>query len=388
MPNPRSIHPPESRRILLAAQDLAAPPARRAGIAAVQTLIERLGFVQVDSINVLERAHHLILHTRLDGYKPATLQRLLEEDRTLFEHWTHDASIIPTKWYPQWKPRFTRYKARLGNDYAPMAKSMRARIKRRGPVRGRDLGANHPPQAKGGWWNWHPGKIALEQLWRAGVLAIARRERFEKWFDLVERVYPLPSAESAPKAREHVAWACSTALERLGVATPKELAEFWHSITTSDAKTWCATAIKTGEAEAIVLHDLDGAAREGVASTGATRLARQGVCDDRLRLICPFDPVIRDRARLERRFGFAYRFEAFVPKPKRIYGYYTLPLLRGDRFVGRVDLKFDRQAGVLIVRGPWWEPEMKTTVHRRLFKGALDRMTSFLGAEGWRILTP
>jgi uncharacterized protein YcaQ len=386
MPTPRTISPTESRRVLLAAQHLSGPPGPRSTPAAVARLIHTLGFVQVDSINVLDRAHNLTLHTRLEGDPRGSLKTLLEERRTLFEHWTHDASIIPTEFYAQWKPRFARYQVRLGESFKTLRTSMRRTLKNRDGVRGRDLRANTDPSHAGGWWNWHPGKVALEDLWRAGELAIARRERFEKVFDLSERIFPTEHALKTPSPEAHIDWACSTALERLGVATPRELAAFWRSIPTSDATAWCARATANGEAEPIVLDDLDGKKRPGVASLNARRLARKEVESDSIRLICPFDPVIRDRDRLMRRFGFFYRFEAFVPKPKRQYGYYTLPLLRGDRFVGRIDPKFDRQANVLRVRGPWWEAKANSRVHRVMLATALDRLTTFLGAGEWQFV--
>ena len=392
--HPRVIPPRESRRILLAAQGLATPPATRSGPVSVQRLIERLGFVQVDSINVLERAHHLILQTRLESYRHETLTRLLEKDRSLFEHWTHDASLIPTRWYEHWKPRFAKYAdradrnawwhERLGGDPAPLLKRIHARVRVDGPLRGRDLEDERSEDGGGGWWNWHPGKAALEHLWRVGKISIAGRARFEKLYDLAERVHPEAHARSKPSIAEHLEWACHTALERLGVATSNEVAAFWKSIPNADARAWCDAAVTRGEIESVVLEDLDGKRRPAYATEASRRLARVEPWADELRLLCPFDPVIRDRQRLARRFAFDYRFEAFVPAAKRQFGYYVLPILHGERFIGRIDPKFDRATDTLIVRGPWWEPGCGGREHQKQLKTATNRLATQIGAASWR----
>ena len=392
--HPRVIPPRESRRILLAAQGLATPPATRSGPVSVQRLIERLGFVQVDSINVLERAHHLILQTRLESYRHETLTRLLEKDRSLFEHWTHDASLIPTRWYEHWKPRFAKYAdradrnawwhERLGGDPAPLLKRIHARVRVDGPLRGRDLEEERSEDGGGGWWNWHPGKAALEHLWRVGKISIAGRARFEKLYNLAERVHPEAHARSKPSIAEHLEWACHTALERLGVATSNEVAAFWKSIPNADARAWCDAAVTRGEIESVVLEDLDGKRRPAYATEASRRLARVEPWADELRLLCPFDPVIRDRQRLARRFAFDYRFEAFVPAAKRQFGYYVLPILHGERFIGRIDPKFDRATDTLIVRGPWWEPGCDTRQHRKILKTATNRLATQIGAASWQ----
>ena len=394
--HPRVIPPRESRRILLAAQGLSKPPANRSGPASVQRLIERLGFVQVDSINVLERAHHLILQTRLESYRHETLTRLLEKDRSLFEHWTHDASLIPTRWFEHWKPRFARYadrvdrsdwwQERLGGDPAPLLERIHQRVRTAGPLRGRDLEDERSEDGGGGWWNWHPGKAALEHLWRSGRLSIAGRNRFEKIYDLTERVHPEPYDRPKPSASAHLDWACRTALERLGVATANEVAAFWNSISTADARAWCDAAVGRGEIEPVILKDLDDRSRAAYATDESRRWAKVVPWDEDIRTLCPFDPVIRDRKRIQRRFGFDYRFEAFVPEARRRYGYYTLPLLRGDRFLGRIDPKFDRRKDVLMVRGPWWEPGCDTRLHRNMLETATNRLAAQIGAASWQFV--
>lgn len=397
-PPPRPVSPEESRRILLARQGLATPPAARSGPRSVARLVHRLGFVQVDSINVVERAHHLILHTRFEAYRPSTLTRLLEHERSLFEHWTHDASVIPLEFHAHWRPRFRRYeqraehrawwKERLGRDPDALLARVLGRIRSDGPARARDFEDERRDAEGGSWWNWHPGKAALEHLWRTGRLAIAGRNGFEKIYDLAERVHPSTRSQAEPTDEEHVDWACRTALDRLGVATPAEIAAFWKSIPLARARAWCRSRIDEGEFEAIVLEDLDGRGRPGIATSSAWRDARTPPWSGAFRILCPFDPVIRDRDRLRRRFGFDYRFEAFTPAAKRRHGYYVLPIIEGDRFVARIDPKFDREAGRLSIRGPWWEPGRGSKSDRRRLDQAIDRLAACVGAETWVAISP
>ncbi|MFP6663277.1 MAG: crosslink repair DNA glycosylase YcaQ family protein [Deltaproteobacteria bacterium] len=393
MARERRIEPRESRRILLAAQELAAPPGRRAGPKSVQRLIEKLGFVQIDSIQVVEQAQHLILHARLEGDHRAALKTLREKDRALFEHWTHDASLIPTRWYAHWQPRFLRWQeyferrtpeeSGVRQKFESMLATVEARVRTGGALRSRDLDDLRDGHKAGSWWDWHPGKAGLERLWLTGRLAVARRERLEKVYDLSERIHAQAHAAPAPTPEEHRAWACRTALERLGVATAKEIADFWKSIPVREARAVADAGVRRGEWESVVLADTDGRERAAYATPQAHRLARVQPVEDRIRLLAPFDPVIRDRDRLLRRFGFDYRFEAYVPQKKRVYGYYVLPMLCGDRFVGRLDPKYDRKQGELIVRGPFWEEQAGTPAHARMLRDALDRLAGFLGAKGW-----
>jgi len=174
-----------ARRLFLDAQGLLDDPGRRATAATVCKLVERMGFVQVDSIQVVERAHHLILAARLDGYRPAQLARLLERDRALFEHWTHDAAAIPTRWFAHWRPRFARakgviernawWRSRLGPDAPRVLAHVRDRIRAEGPLASKDF--EHERKGgtgSGAWWGWTPQKAALEYLWHTGELLISR----------------------------------------------------------------------------------------------------------------------------------------------------------------------------------------------------------------------
>lgn len=388
-----------ARRLLLGAQGLLADPARKSTPAQLARLIEQLGFVQLDSINYVERAHHLTLASRLDGYRHEHFQHLLETQRHLFEHWTHDASAIPTKWFAHWKPRFAQYATqlrqrwlthRLAGEPEQLLAHVRARIAREGPLRSQDF--EHTREgAAGGWWDWKPQKVALEYLWFTGELLITRREGFQKVYDLAERVLPACATGAPPTEAEQLEWACRTAFERLVVATPKELADFWQAITVAQARQWCEQAAQQGELVRVAVAGLkEEPPRASYAlANWQTRLRKLPEPPDRMRLLSPFDPVLRDRARVARLFGFDYRFEAFVPEAKRRYGYYVLPVLAGEQMVGRVDSKFQRERRTLHVRHVYWEPQVKATKARqRQLDEALARLATLIGAENIEFSRP
>jgi len=345
----------------------------------------------MDTINVVGRAHDLTLFSRLEGYKPLQLQTLLEEDRSLFEGWTHDASAIPTQWYPHWKPRFALDRARiqrhawwqnlLGPETERVCAHVLERISAEGPLGSADF--DHP-EKRGPWWGWKPQKAALDYLWRTGGLAIAKRVNFHKRYDLAERVLPEAHSLPEPDPEAHLEWACATAVERLGVFSPKELAGFWGAIEASEAKRWCQGALKDGRIVAVRVEAADGSEPQPAFAIAdwQQRLVSLPEAPEGIRLLCPFDPVLRDRSRALRRFGFDYRFEAFTPSSKRIYGYYVMPILEGERIVGRLDPKLHRDRGVLEVRGLWWESGIKPTkVRVKRLQKALEALARFLGAS-------
>jgi uncharacterized protein YcaQ len=383
----------QARLLLLGAQGLLADPARAATTAAVFELVRRMGFVQLDSISYVERAHHLTLSSRLHAYRREHLARLLERDRSLFEHWTHDASAVPTEWFAHWKPRFARaaarirangwWRERMGADAERIIDGVRARISTEGPLRSQDF--EHERGQSSAWWGWKPQKAALEYLWHTGELVVVRRESFQKVYDLTARVFPELHHAPAPTVEEHTEWACSAALERLVVATPKELSEFWAAIDPARAKAWCEAAVLEGRIVPVLVEPLEvdsSKPRPAYALPDwERRLKRLPEPPPLTRLLSPFDPVLRDRARALRLFGFDYRFEAFVPGPARRFGYYVLPVLEGERLVGRIDPKFERGESVLKVRRVFWEPGVRATRERmKGLREAAERLASFVGA--------
>ena len=391
MPPTAAKHYPEldvvpreaARRLFMLGAGLLDAPERPASSREVLEEIRRIGFVQLDSISIVERAHHHILWTRLHGYRPPLLDEL-QRAGEVFEHWTHDASYIPSELFPHWRHRFDRVpwaewiRRRLGRGGQKIAVEVLERVRREGPLLARDF-EHKRSSGSGGWWDWKPAKAALELWWRRGELLIPRRERFEKVYDAAERVLPRHTPLPAPEIDEHVAWACESAIERLGVATAKEVAAFWNAVTAQQATTWCAGAAREGRIVPMRVEGDDRKAGVFAVADWKDRAAAAPPPPRELRLLSPFDPVVRDRARAQRLFGFDYRFEAFTPEAKRVHGYYVLPVLEGERLVARVDPKLDRKQGVLVVQGVWWERGMRP--RKRVLGDALERYAAFCGVE-------
>ncbi|WP_299677427.1 crosslink repair DNA glycosylase YcaQ family protein [uncultured Roseobacter sp.] len=383
-----------ARRLFLDRHALSEPPAGPAKGADLLALIERLGFVQLDSINTLARAHDLILFSRRPTYRPKALKLLYERDRALFEHWTHDAAVIPMGYYRHWQLRRERDAARLREKWSAWRRDgfeaqfqpVLDQIREEGPLCSSDVGLDEK-RGSGGWWDWHPSKTALEYLWRSGALCVVGRDGFRKRYDLTERVidaalcHPLDPDERA----QIVDWCCAGALDRLGFATPAELAAFWDHVTLEEAKTWCADARARGDLQPMSISCADGKphqcyARPDVMADPALRVEPTS----RLRVLSPFDPALRDRKRAARLFGFDYRIEIFVPEAKRTYGYYVFPILEGDRLVGRVDMKAFRDRDRLQVRALWPEPKVRWGKGRvAAFEAELGRLTRLAGVSSY-----
>lgn len=384
---PELIPNPRARRLFLQRHALLEAPVGPASGVALHDLIERIGFVQVDSINTVARAHDMILWSRRQSFRPPALKPLLERDRALWEHWTHDASILPTRLHGVWQHRFQRDAVRLEanwkswfrDGYVEQFDSILNRIAKDGPVGTADVGEGEV-RGKGGWWDWHPSKTALEWLWRTGKLAITRRDGFAKIYDLTERV--IPDAHRAPVPEEEVCvWACRSALRHLGFATSGEIKAYWNAISPDAAKAWCREALARGE---IIEVEVEGAGGQRRKAFTFPELLDEEPHEptNRLRILSPFDPALRDRDRAEFLFGFYYRIEVFVPEPKRIWGYYVFPVLEGERLVGRIDVKAFRDQGTLRVKAFWPEAGVKLTKGRRAkLEAELDRLAVFSGCE-------
>lgn len=381
-----------ARRVFLQRHGLTPPPHGPATGAALAEVIHGLGFVQLDSINTVARAHDLILFARRARYRPDGLRKLYEKDGGLFEHWTHDAAVIPMAFYPWWHLRRQRDSEKLRKQWAHWRRDgfegqfqkVLDQVRLEGPVTSSDVGKDEK-KGSGGWWDWHPSKTALEYLWRSGALAVVGRDGFQKRYDLTERVIDqtLSDPANAPSEAETIDWCCNMALDRLGFATHGELAAFWAHISPREAHDWCKTALARGDIVRVLV--------EGVDGTQKLSFARPNLPDDptrdraatkRLRVLSPFDPALRNRARASFLFGFDYRIEVFVPEAKRTYGYYVFPILEGDRLVGRVDMKAFRDQNTLRVKALWPERKVRWTQARAAaFEAELWRLTRLAGVS-------
>ncbi|MFX0543025.1 winged helix-turn-helix domain-containing protein [Roseovarius sp. S4756] len=355
----------------------------------VIALIRQIGFLQIDTIRNVTRAHNHILWSRNPNYREGMLWPLLGRD--LFEHFTHDASLIPMEVLPLWQRQFARLGAKAaqaewfqsGLACAEIS-AIRDRIKAEGPL------STHAFDTKAQsreMWARPPHKKALDQMWYAGDLATAKRENFVKFYDLGHRVFPSRLMEG-PEDADAIDALCDMALDRLGIATCGEVQRFWAAMSAQEARGWAARR-RPDEVQVI---GADGTARSAYATPDPdARLAELAPPTGRLRILNPFDPAVRDRARLKRLFGFEYVNEMFVPADQRRWGYYVYPLLEGDRFVGRAELKSDRAAGWLRVTGLWPEPGTRWGAPRtQRLEAELARLARMIGARDvtWQVRPP
>jgi len=369
----------DARLLWLANHGLAGPPT---GALDVMAIIHKLGFVQIDTIRNVTRAHHHILWSRNQNYREKMLWPLLGQDRLLFEHFTHDASLIPMDYLPMWKRQFESlgayvarhewYQSSLGKQHV---QDIKARIADEGALSTHSFDSKVEGERK--MWARPPHKKALDQMWYAGELATSRRENFVKYYDLAERVFPSNLHSEQRSDIEQIEWLCDAAVTRLGFATHSEVARFWGAVKLAEVRHWADGM------EEVEIFGADGSSVMALAAPNlGEQLDEMPTPSNRLRIVNPFDPAIRDRQRLARLFGFDYRNEMFVPKVKRKWGYYVYPLLEGLRFVGRIELKADRNAGWLKVTGFWNESGVNWTPARQArLEAELGRFARFVGLE-------
>ncbi len=372
----------DARWLWLDAQGLAGTPV---GQLDVMAIIRQLGFVQLDTIQAVARAHHHILWSRNQNYREPMLDRLLAKNRQIFEHFTHDASVLPVETFPYWQRQFQR----LGQQTARWEQTrampdatgraaIRARIEEEGPLSTHAFDSKAPKKAM---WVRPPHKMALDHMWYAGELTTSHRTNFTKFYDITERVIPDLHREPDIADAEQVDWLCRAALDRLAFGSEGDIMRFWAATALGEVKAWRADAasdlidVEIADATGNLIKALAPANIEGRLET----LARP---TSRLRILNPFDPAVRDRKRLARLFGFDFRIEIFVPAAERKWGYYVMPILEGDRFVGRVEAKADRKRGVLTVHNVWPEPGVKWGPARwGKLHAELDRLGRFVGCK-------
>ena len=380
---PLEIHNRDARRLWLGAQGLAATPTGPLDLAAT---ISKLGFVQLDSIRVVARAHDHILWSRNQNYREPMLVKLLRDQRAVFEHFTHDASVIPMEFYPNWRRQFRRLEEKVrgwewhrGMHDADGRAAIRERIRAEGPLSSHAFDTKIVGKRE--MWRRPPHKLSLDYMWYAGELSTSHRENFTKFYDLTERVIPHPHRTGRePPEKAQVDWLCREALDRLAFGTEGDIQRFWAAADLEEVKAWTSAQRNLVP---VRVEAADGSWSAALAPADIeARLAAAEAPTSRLRILNPFDPVIRDRARLKRLFGFDYRIEIFVPAEKRVWGYYVYPLLEGDRMIGRLSVKADRNTGCLTVERVWAEPGILWTGARAArLEAELQRFARLAGLD-------
>lgn len=352
----------QARRIALAAQGLAgARPPGPVNAGHLRRTVDRLGLLQIDSVNVLARAHYLPLFSRLGAYDSGLLDRMAwgpRGQRALFEFWAHEASLLPVASQPllRWRMQRARDNAGDGKGSLHRFRQHKARyidevlreIADRGPLAASEL--SRPGERRGAWWGWNDGKLAVEWLFFAGLVTTAtRRGSFERVYDLTERVIPaaiatLPTPSADAAQRELL----RQSARALGVATERELRDYFR-LGVADTKARVAELVEAGQLVPVEVEGWSHAAYLDPAARQPRRVEARA-------LLAPFDPLIWERARTHRLFDFHYRIGIYTPAAQRTHGYYVLPFLLGEELVARVDLKADRASRRLLVHAAHLEP--------------------------------
>ena len=371
----------EARRIALAAQGFADPaPGGTVDRRLLRRVFDRVGAIQIDSVNVVVRSHYLPAFSRLGAYDPALLERAAYgRERRLFEYWGHEASLLPLELQPYLRWRMERGRRGIGTwrRIAQIVKSepdvlerLRATIAERGPMAASDF---EGARGKGSWWGWSDVKIGLEALFWCGEITTAYRRGFERVYDLPERVLPravvdAPTPSESDAQRELV----RVAARALGIAAERDLRDYFR-LDLLDARARVAELVDAGELQRV---GVDGLRGNRYLARGA-RLPRRV---EARALLSPFDSLIWERSRTRELFEFDFRLEIYTPQHKRVHGYYVLPFLLGDRLVARLDLKHDRAAGILRAHAVHLERGVDRRAVAVPLREELDRMAAWLGA--------
>ncbi len=409
-----SLSAAQARRVFLNAQGLArSRSARRPGPRDFAAYLAFQGVLQLDTVNVLARAHYLPLYSRLGAYNTGALDAYLWGDAEghsahTFEHWGHEASVMPRELLPAMHARMAsrstwveQVTQRLVTERPGLLERVTEHVREVGPVTAGKVEHLSPREGKRGtWWDASHVKDALDLQFIMGELASSRGKNFTRTYDSTERAWGLSPASSgewglpADAARQQL---FDRGLAACGIGTPLDLADHFRlgprgRSLKEDAATWAASAVERGLAEWVTVEGWDAPALLAIGGpTPDAPWHRPAVDPGRATgaaLLSPFDPVCWYRPRLERMFGMVYRIEIYTPAPQRTYGYYCLPFLLGDQIVGRVDLKADRKAGVLRVEAAWREPDAVAGARRRTdgqigaaLEQELDVMARWLGLD-------
>jgi hypothetical protein len=349
--------------LFLERQHLARPGARRLTPARLVRFVEDAGGLQLDSINVLDRAHYLTLWSRFGPYDRTRVDRLVYRRRLLFEYWAHAACLVPVSHGAWWRRAMLDYQLRHTGWASWLRRNRRVldavteAIRAGGPMGTADFEHRRPP-GRSGWWSWKPAQHALHYLWMTGALAIHSRPHFHKRFDLAERVLPAMAAAEAVSPEAFQAWHVERSLHAMGAATETDLTRYLTFPRLGPGRRRAALR-RLLEAGTVVEIEVAGARGRWLALArdlpALERAARRRAPSRGTTLLAPFDSLLWHRARIERLFGFTYRIEVYTPGPQRVHGYYTLPILHDGHLVGRLDAKAHRAEQRLAVRGVHFE---------------------------------
>ena len=377
------LTPAEIRGVVLRAQGLAEELAPfGVGKGAVLEAVRHLGYVQVDTISVLQRAHHHVLWSRVPDYQPEMLDELQGKDAAVFEYWNHASSYLPTDAYRYSLPLMRKHKdgVHWGDDTPELRTSMRRMMKlvrQGGPLRIRDVTGKTPATG------WTEGSVstferrALHELWMRGDLMIRERRGMEKVFDLAERVLPAETERRMPRPLEAAEFHVRRSLRALGVARVQEMHYLQDGASAATYREALAKLVKSGEVMEVAV---EGEAKLPLYAPAGCLLDKREVERGPVRFLSPFDNLVIQRKRLGWLFGFDYTVEIYVPAAKRVYGYFVLPILWGDEMIGRMDAKADRATKTLLVHHLVFEKGFKDFKEvKGPFEKAMEEFMRFQG---------
>ncbi len=374
-----SISPAVARRIALGAQGFAAGRPAAVGTRQLNLAIQRLGLLQLDSVNVFERSHYLPVFARLGPYDKTLLDRLTFARRGGYiEYWAHEAAVIPVDDWPLFRWRMQEYRdyfARVGDDWMAANDEtltwLRAELAEKGPLPASKI-ERDVEQRRGSWWEWDDVKRGLERMFRLGEVVSGGRTNFERTYALPEQVLPPEVLERDVPEQEAKYQLLKRSAVAHGIGTLNDFADYYR-IKQTRAKDALERLIDEGEVREV---EVQGWGKKAYLHRDARTPRRI----EAAALLSPFDPVVWERDRALRMFGFHYRIEIYTPAPKRVFGYYTLPMLIDDELVGRIDLKNDRQAKVLRVQSAWREEGAGPGIAERIVP-ALREIAAWQGCE-------
>lgn len=373
----------DARRLAIGAQQLAGPPPKRPTKQRMRETIRQLGALQIDSISVVARSHHIVLWSRLGNHPPEWLDELFYPDRALFEYWAHAAAFVPIELFPFFRRVMLERASPEGDGWSPRTREwirentdvldhVVAHITEHGPASASTFAA--PEGAtRAEPWAWYgnkPTNLALDLLWTMGALMVVRREKFQRWYDLTERVFPEWDDTNLPSVEEEHTTLGAEAIRAMGITTARWLPDYFR-------RGWGNSAIPNSTVRQVI----DELVERGLVARATVRgwneeafvwtdLLDRRIPISRTTLLSPFDSLVWDRRRTAGLFEFELMLEAYTPAPKRRYGYFSLPILYRDRLVGRLDPKADRATQQLIIRAlhlePWFEKAADERFYRSL----------------------
>ncbi len=365
----------------------------------IYNTVERLGCVQIDTINVVERAHYLTLWSRLDTYDKKLLHELAYKDRLLFEHWAHAASYIPLRDYRYYirsmknrRDKMEENVKKWGGGDTSILEQVLERIRQEGPLGTKDFEHSRKGPSKG-WWDWKPAKIALEALYGAGILLISHRENFQRFYNLAERILPSWVDTSEPTEEERIQFFVLRTMGCLGLIKASNIRKYylpWSMSLRRTSRQLQVTLNKLVEENRAARFDVEGDTKPYyclIEDAGRIQEIEEG--DFKLngvRFLTNFDNVLWNRDRVKELFDYEVKLETYIPKEKRKYGYYNLPILKGDHLIGRIVPKMDRKSRTMIIHSVWHEPWFKPDeTFENAFNEAMESFARFNGADNVEI---